>query len=143
MAQREAGVLGFHDAELYLFHKDDHTFSSLWTEFTNDFDRFHDLYEQDMERYRDVKGIFVKENPPPNTFPISMILGRFSGFNLNIANDKPYLLPIITGGKYAEQEGACCCRFHCRCTMRCVMVTMPACFSSFAKMADTCEDWLK
>ncbi|WFB56008.1 type A chloramphenicol O-acetyltransferase [Paenibacillus sp. BR1-192] len=142
------GQLGYWDSmtpSYTFFHKDDHTFSSLWTEFANDFDRFHDLYEQDMERYRDVKGIFVKENPPPNTFPISMIpWARFSGFNLNIAHDKEYLLPIITGGKYAEQGGrmllpvsmqvhhAVCDGYHASMF-----------FQALQKMADSCEDWLK
>lgn len=97
-----------------------------------------------MEQYRDTKGLFVKENPPPNTFPISMIpWASFSGFNLNIVNEADYLLPIITGGKYTEQGGrvllpvslqvhhAVCDGYHASMF-----------FKELQSLADSFEDWL-
>ncbi|OIB04412.1 CatU [Paenibacillus sp. LC231] len=141
------GELGYWDRmtpSYTFFHNDDHTFSCLWTAFSNDFYRFHDHYEQDMEQYRDTKGLFVKENPPPNTFPISMIpWTSFSGFNLNIVNEADYLLPIITGGKYTEQGGrvllpvslqvhhAVCDGYHASMF-----------FKELQSLADSFEDWL-
>lgn len=127
------------------FHHDDQTFSSLWTEFSSDFYRFNDRYDQDMERYRHVKGIFVKEDPPPNTFPISMIpWASFSGFNLNITSESDYLLPIITGGQYAKQgdrmllpvalqvHHAVCDGYHASLF-----------FQQLQNLADSCNDWLR
>ncbi|MBM7588133.1 chloramphenicol O-acetyltransferase type A [Bacillus pakistanensis] len=105
----EEGKLGYWEAmtpSFTIFHKDDQTFSNIWTEFSNDFHLFYENYQEDMKQYGDVKGFFTKDNEPKNTFPISSIPWvHFTGFNLNIYNDGNYLLPIITGGKYFKQAG--------------------------------------
>jgi chloramphenicol O-acetyltransferase type A len=103
------GKLGYWERmtpNFTIFHNDNKTFSSIWTEFANDFHIFYENYQDDMKLYGDVKGFFVKEHEPMNTFPISSIPWiSFTGFNLNIYNDGKYLLPIITGGKYFKQAG--------------------------------------
>lgn len=140
-------LLGYWDSmtpSYTYFHHDDQTFSCVWTEFSDDFSRFHNRYEQDMERYRDVKGIFVKENPPPNTFFISMIpWASFRGFNLNMTNGNTNFRPIITGGKFAEQGGrmllpialqvhhAVCDGYHASLF-----------FQDLQTLADSCNEWL-
>lgn len=87
-----------------VFHQDTHTFSSLWTEYTDDFNEFYQNILVDIEKYSDNKDLFPKPDCPPNCFPISCIpWTSFTGFNLNLFNDNQFLLPIVTIGKYFEQ----------------------------------------
>ncbi|UNK17889.1 type A chloramphenicol O-acetyltransferase [Paenibacillus sp. N3/727] len=105
----EENELGYWDRmipDFTIFHNDDKSFSSIWTEFFDDFQIFYNNYEKDLKQYGDVKGIVAKNNVPMNSFPISSIPWvNFTGFNINVFNDGKYLLPIVTGGKYFCQDG--------------------------------------
>lgn len=104
----DEGILGYWQEMIpsyTIFHKDDKSFSSIWTDCSSDFHIFYKNYEEDMRLYTNVHGLFTKENIPPNVFPISSIpWASFTGFNLNINNDGDFLLPIITCGKYFNEE---------------------------------------
>lgn len=104
----DEGALGYWEEMIpsyTIFHKDDKSFSSIWTDYSSDFHIFYKNYEEDMRLYTNVHGLFTKENIPPNVFPISSIpWSSFTGFNLNINNDGDFLLPIITCGKYFNEE---------------------------------------
>ncbi|WP_226605607.1 type A chloramphenicol O-acetyltransferase [Bacillus cereus] len=103
----DEGVLGYWEEMIpsyTIFHKDDKSFSSIWTDYSSYFRTFYKNYEDDMRCYASVHGLFTKENIPPNVFPISSIpWTSFTGFNLNINNDENFLLPIITCGKYFNE----------------------------------------
>ncbi|WP_312515992.1 type A chloramphenicol O-acetyltransferase [Anaerospora sp.] len=87
-----------------VFHKDTHTFSSLWTEYTDDFNEFYQNIQGDMEKYANNNDLFPKPDCPPNCVPISCIpWTSFTGFNLNLFDDNQFLLPIVTIGKYFAQ----------------------------------------
>lgn len=87
-----------------VFHKDTHTFSSLWTEYTDDFNEFYQNIQVDIEKYANNNDLFPKPDCPPNCVPISCIpWTSFTGFNLNLFDDNQFLLPIVTIGKYFEQ----------------------------------------
>lgn len=105
---KDDGTLGYWESMLpsyTIFHNDNKSFSSIWTEFSDEFRVFYKNYQDDMKQYSEVKGFFIKENVPENSFPISSIPWvSFTGFNLNVNNNHNYLLPIITGGKYCNQE---------------------------------------
>ncbi|MFC0237145.1 type A chloramphenicol O-acetyltransferase [Fictibacillus phosphorivorans] len=102
------GTLGYWEEMLpsyTIFHSDNKSFSSIWTEYSDHFHRFYKNYNGDIERYSSIKGLFTKQNEPPNSFPISMIPWvSFTGFNLNINEWNSYLLPIITSGKFFKQD---------------------------------------
>ncbi|KQL54440.1 chloramphenicol acetyltransferase [Heyndrickxia shackletonii] len=104
----EDGVLGYWDQMVpsyTIFHQDNKTFSSIWTDFNDEFPTFYNNYQIDLECYGDLKGLDTKENISENTFHISSIPWiSFTGFNLNVHHDNDYLLPIITGGKYFYQK---------------------------------------
>ena len=72
----EKGELGYYDVvhpSYTIFHKDDHTFSSLWTEYSENYDDFLASYEADEARYGKVKGLFGKPDRPANLFPVAVI----------------------------------------------------------------------
>ncbi|TQR17526.1 type A chloramphenicol O-acetyltransferase [Psychrobacillus vulpis] len=141
------GFLGYWDEmtpEYTVFHSDNKSFSCIWTEFSNEFSVFYKKLQKDVEQYVDKKGLFTKNNTPKNSFPISSIPWvSFTGFNLNINNDGDFLLPIITGGKYFNQESkiflpislqlhhAVCDGYHASIFI-----------DELQQLANNCHDWL-
>ena len=108
-AINDKGELGVWDVLLpcyTVFHKDNESFSNLWTEWDDNLMTFLSNYEQDIKQFGANCGIDAKPNAPANTFPISSLpWATFTGFNLNIFADGTYLLPIFTYGKYFQQDG--------------------------------------
>ena len=101
---KELGYWEAMNPSYTVFHQDTHTFSSLWTEYTDDFNRFYQNVQVDIEKYANNKDLFPKRDCPPNCFPVSCIpWTSFTGFNLNLFNDNQFLLPIVTIGKYFER----------------------------------------
>lgn len=103
------GELGVFDEMLpcyTVFNQDTETFTTIWTDYSDDYDAFCKSYEKDIELFSSVKGMIAKPNIPPNHFPVSMIpWTTFEGFNLNLQKGYNYLLPIFTMGKYSEVNG--------------------------------------
>ncbi|CEH28098.1 chloramphenicol acetyltransferase [Aneurinibacillus migulanus] len=142
----DKGQLGYWDHMIpnyTIFHKEDKTFSAMWTEYSNDFSLFYKNYQCDMEQFGDKKGLWAKENVPVNTFSISSLPWvSFTGFNLNLYNEE-YLLPIITGGKYfsdgkeillpvsLQVHHAVCDGYH-----------VSTFINDLQKLADSCEEWV-
>lgn len=90
-----------------IFHKDSGTFSSIWTEYSADYQTFFRRYQEDVRRYENVKAFSPKPDTPENCFDVSMIpWTAFESFQLNIAEFR-YLLPIFTMGRYQEEGGRC------------------------------------
>lgn len=88
-----------------IFHKENESFSNLWTEWNDELDTFLYNYEQDIRLFGNKYDINAKPDIPTNTFPISSLpWTSFSGFNLNISTAQNYLLPIFTFGKYFKQN---------------------------------------
>ena len=104
-----AGQLGIYDRMhpcYTIFHKESETFSSLWTEYTPDYEAFCEAYRRDMAQYGGNLGMEAKPGTPENTFPVSMLpWASFEGFNLNLQKGYDYLLPIFTMGRYQETGG--------------------------------------
>ncbi|PEW76984.1 type A chloramphenicol O-acetyltransferase [Bacillus cereus] len=144
----DEGVLGYWEQMIpsyTIFHKDDKSFSSIWTDYSSDFHIFYKSYEEDMRCYASAHGLFTKENIPSNVFPISSIpWASFTGFNLNITNDGDFLLPIITCGKYFNEENkvmlpvslqvhhSVCDGYHAS-----------RFIEDLQKLSNSCNEWLK
>lgn len=103
------GRLGSYDAMLpcyTVFHKESETFSSIWTSYFAEYDRFLVAYQDDLAHYGDIEHMEAKPDQPFNTFPVSMLPWEsFEGFNLNLQKGYDYLLPIFTMGRYYEENG--------------------------------------
>ena len=104
----EKGRLGMFDTMLpsyTIFHQDTKTFSNLWTEYYCKYEDFCKAYEDDMLKYANQSGLFVKANVPKNNFPVSMIpWTSFEGFNLNLQKSYGFLQSIFTMDKYYKEN---------------------------------------
>ena len=103
------GNVGYYDKMLpryTVFHKDTETFSTLWTEFDEDLDKFTEAYINDLAEYGDNHRLEGKPNTPNNHFSVSMVpWTTFEGLNINIQNGYDYLKPVFTLGKFYEENG--------------------------------------
>lgn len=105
------GNPGFYDVmhPVYtVFHEDDHTFSDLWSTYDRDFPTFYRGLLKDLETYGSVHHVKARpEAPPPNFYCISAVPWLdYSGYSSTVSGIKtPNLFPVITFGKYTEENG--------------------------------------
>ena len=89
-----------------IFHEDDKTFSDCWSRYHSDLETFYEGIAADMARYADVKGIKVRGGQPANFFCVSCApWTAFTAFNTTVIGGGLQYFPIITAGKYHEEEG--------------------------------------
>ncbi len=90
-----------------IFHEDDRTFSDCWSAYSPDFDDLYRGIVEDMEKYKDKKGIKVKEGQPANFYCISCVPWvSFTGCGSRLTGSgEPAFFPVITMGKYQEDRG--------------------------------------
>lgn len=110
MAMDETGAIGVYDRvdpTYTIFHKDDETFSVLWTAYQPDLRAFCQDWEADRTRYGD---IHTFEARPPEAgqglFNISAVpWASFRSLHLELPEANDYLLPIFTLGRYRKENG--------------------------------------
>lgn len=99
------GVWDVSHPNFTVFHEDDHTFSDLWTSYDPDFEKFYHGFEEILTIYGDNRGIKGRPDQPANFFCISCVpwldYSSYSTYSVG----EPALFPIITFGKYTEQDG--------------------------------------
>lgn len=104
MSFNSKGQVGYWEtlSPLYtIFDKKTKLFSALVTEYLPEFNVFKANYLSDLATFSNSGKLFPQKVLPENVLNISMIpWTSFTGFNLNVGNSEPYLLPIITGGKF-------------------------------------------
>ena len=104
----ENGRLGYFDQVnpcYTIFHKENETFSAIWTAYDEEFERFYRNYLQDMQIYSNVPGFSPKQTANHNLFNVSSIpWTSFSSFHLNLQKGYAYLPPIFTIGRYTEKD---------------------------------------
>lgn len=103
------GVLGIYEMlnPCYtIFHEETKMFSSIWTEYFDDYEKFCQAYDADVKKFGSAEGLFAKPVTIENIFPVSMLpWTSFEGFNLNLQKGYDFLLPIFTLGRYYEANG--------------------------------------
>ena len=104
--QGNPGYYSFMNPNFTVFHQEDHTFSDLWSDFSGDFHAFYRNVTEDMERYRDCRGIKPKSGQPRNFFCISCVPWcSYSAYSTFQYGGSPNLFPIVTFGRYRECGG--------------------------------------
>lgn len=89
-----------------IFHNETETFSSLWSHYDGNMERFQKTYSEDVARYGNNLSYWPKGESPDNIFFVSAIPWvTFTSFNVNVANMKNFFAPMFTFGKYYEQDG--------------------------------------
>lgn len=90
-----------------VFHEDDKTFSDLWTEYHRDFSKFYGGFESVLQQYGENHGVKGRPGQPANFFCTSCVPWMdYTGFATQSMGD-PALFPIVTFGRYREENGAC------------------------------------
>ena len=98
------GVLGYYDTltPLYAsFHRDDHTFSLMWTEYSAIFPCFHQAYLENQQRFGDTHGALCQPltPPPENAYTVSCVPWiSFTHFSVHSYENKPYYFPSVEAG---------------------------------------------
>lgn len=103
------GQIGYFDilTPFYaVFHENDHSFSMLWTEYSDEFKTFYAQYLENQQKYGDNHGFLGQpELPPPNAYTVScMPWVRFTHFSVQTDN-KHYYFPSVEAGKFIEKDG--------------------------------------
>ena len=99
-----AGIWQVSHPNFTVFHREDETFSDLWTEYDPSFAAFYEKWEQVLDTYGDRRGIKGRPDQPVNFFCISCVPWLdYTGYATNSVGD-PALFPIITFGKYTKEQ---------------------------------------
>ena len=98
------GNLGYWDyvvPSYTIFHNDDKTFSDIWSEYDENFEKFYKNIVEDIEKYKDIKGVKTKLGRGDNFCPISCIPWlSFTGCANDTYSEAKMLFPVIAFGKY-------------------------------------------
>lgn len=104
----EDGNLGYWDyvvPSYTIFHDDDKTFSDIWSEYDENFKNFYKNVVDDIEKYKDVKGVKTKGGRGNNFCPISCIPWlSFTGCANDTYSESRMLFPVIAFGKYFKRD---------------------------------------
>ncbi|WP_338661000.1 chloramphenicol acetyltransferase [Paraclostridium sordellii] len=89
------------------FHNDDKTISSIWTEYSSNFEKFYNNYMEDQDKYANNHGIMAKsEMSPQNSCMIGMIPWiEFSSYTPVTYAPINNFFPVIQAGKFFEKDG--------------------------------------
>lgn len=108
MVYDSQGNLGYWDEicpSYTLLHKDDNSFSELWTDYSEDFATFYTAAFADLENCKDIKKIKAKPNCPPNCFRLTAIPWiSFTGYNIDSCGKSNTLIPFFVLGKFFQQN---------------------------------------
>lgn len=100
------GYWNFCNPSYTVFHKDTHTFSDIWSPYSEDFHTFYETVVADIARYGDMKGVKGRGDRPENFVPVSSLPWlSFTGYGCDTYSDSRMILPIILFGKHFEQNG--------------------------------------
>lgn len=105
-AEGRPGYWDYVSPSYPVFHGDDGTFSCLCTPYDADARSFYDAVTADIGRRRGERGILLGEFPPNLVHLSCLPWVRFESFSLEL-REGGCLAPIITWGRYAEQDGRC------------------------------------
>lgn len=101
------GVLGYYEVShpsYTIFHKNSETFSSLWSEYDEDFKKFNENFLNDKAEFGENLSYQAKIHQLPNIFFVSSLPWiSFKDFNLQIDRSKFYV-PIFTLSKIKDSK---------------------------------------
>ena len=105
-AQKNPGYWDECHPSYTVFHKDNGTFSDIWTEYSSDFQTFYGRVTEDMDKYGNIRKIKAKPGQPPNFTSISCVPWlNYGSYAIDTYSESDMLFPIILFGKYEESGG--------------------------------------
>lgn len=88
------------------FHEDDHTFSLMWTDYTEDFRQFYQAYLENQASFGNIHGVLAQpQTPPPaNAYTVSCVPWiSFTHFAVHSYENTPYYFPSVEAGMFHEE----------------------------------------
>lgn len=93
------------DVSYTIFHKENNTFSSIYTEYDPSFKVFNTNYLKDKKEYGNKLGYLTKWKENPNFFYVSAIPNlNFKSFNVHVKGEERFLQPTITLGRFTKKD---------------------------------------
>ena len=111
------GILGFYDVLTPLYahlHDDEHTFSLMWTEYSESFMDFYDEYLSNQEKYGNVRGVLSQPQtpPPPNAIRCPACHGlNFAILLCTVTKTNPTIFLLWKPGNFSTTPAARLCHF--------------------------------
>lgn len=104
-AKNQLGYWNYVIPSYTIFHEDDKTFSDVWSDYHEDFKSFYKTIIDDMQKYKDVKGIKARADRPANFCAISALPWlSFSSYSQDTYEESNFLFPLIRFGKYFNEQ---------------------------------------
>ncbi len=90
----------------YVFHEDTETFTLAYTEYDEDYDRFHAAALADLEAAKKTREYGLDAANHPNWFDASFIPWlSYDALHLELPDGYLYFAPIVNWGRYREENG--------------------------------------
>lgn len=102
----ELGYWDWCDPSYTVFHPDDKTFSDIWSSYYKEFPKFYKGVVDDIEKYKNIKGVKTKGGRGDNFCPISSVPWvSFTSLSHDTPGESGMFFPVIVFGKYHEKDG--------------------------------------
>lgn len=90
----------------YIFHDDTETCTPVYTNYYEDYNRFYEECEKDIERAKNTREYGLDMQNHPNWFDASYISWlSYDSLNVELPDGHLFFAPIINWGKYREENG--------------------------------------
>ena len=90
----------------YVFHEDTETFTLVYSEYCEDYERFYAAALRDLEAAKETREYGLDAARHPNWFDASCISWlSYDSLNLELPDGYLYFAPIVNWGRYREENG--------------------------------------
>lgn len=90
----------------YIFHEDTETCSPVYTEYDEDYKKFYQNCQKDIEQAKQTREYGLDAQNHPNWFDASYISWlSYDSLNIELPDGYLYFLPIINWGRYFDENG--------------------------------------
>ena len=90
----------------YVFHEDTETCTPVYTEYSEDYEKFYDAAVRDVEEAKKTREYLLDMENHPNWFDASYISWlSYDSLNIELPDGYLFFAPIINWGRYREEHG--------------------------------------
>lgn len=89
-----------------MFNEDTKTITSIWLEYSDEFDIFYKNALNDIQKYSGIQSMYAKGKLPPNFYDITSIPWvSFTDFQIDMyGTNGKWIMPLVAIGKFFERD---------------------------------------